>query len=324
MANTSSRTLRLLSLLQTRRYWPGEELAGQLQVSPRTLRRDIDRLRELGYPVQARRGVEGGYQLAAGAALPPLVVDDDEAVALALGLQAAAQGAVEGIAESSVRALAKVVQVMPGRLRRRVEALGTMTVPARWGGAAQTGVDPGVLTSVALACRDSERLRFEYTAASGQQTARHVEPHRLVSLGRRWYLVGYDTDRQDWRSFRLDRLTGPAGTGTRFRPRDLPAADATAFVRASIGSARAVFEVEAVVDAPAATVRERIGQWSTVEDIDATRCRVRMTADSLDWPTMALGAAGVDFHVLAPPGLLDHMHDWGRRFSQASAEVPSA
>ena len=152
MANTSSRTLRLLSLLQTRRYWPGEELAGQLQVSPRTLRRDVDRLRELGYPIQAQRGVAGGYQLAAGTALPPLVVDDEEAVALALGLQAAAQGAVEGIAESSVRALAKVVQVMPARLRRRVQALGAMTVPASWeavGGAARATVDPEILTTLA-------------------------------------------------------------------------------------------------------------------------------------------------------------------------------
>ena len=234
MANTSVRTLRLLSLLQARRYWPGEELAGQLQVSPRTLRRDIDRLRELGYPIQAQRGVAGGYQLAAGTALPPLVVDDEEAVALALGLQAAAQDAGEGIAESSVRVLAKVVQVMPARLRRRVHALGAMTVPASWesmGSTARETVDPEVLTTVALACRDTERIRFSYTAAGGEQTGRHVEPHRLVLLGRRWYLVGYDLDRQGWRSYRLDRLTGPDGTGARFRPRELPAADAAAFVQ---------------------------------------------------------------------------------------------
>src|ERR1700744_1128977 len=156
MANTSARTLRLLSLLEARRYWPGDELAGQLGVSPRTLRRDVDRLRELGYPIQAQRGVAGGYQLAAGAALPPLVVDDEEAVALALGLQSAAQGAVEGIAEASVRALAKVVQGMPARLRRRVQALGAMTVPSSWeGAAAAPAVDPGVLTPMALACRDT-------------------------------------------------------------------------------------------------------------------------------------------------------------------------
>jgi predicted DNA-binding transcriptional regulator YafY len=317
MANTSTRTLRLLSLLQARRYWPGAELARRLEVSPRTLRRDIDRLRELGYPVEAQRGVDGGYQLAAGRALPPLVVDDEEAVALAVGLQAAAQGAVEGIAESSVRALAKVVQVMPARLRRRVEALGAMTVPASWGNTARASVDPRLLTTVALACRDSERLRFSYTSAGGQRTARHVEPHRLVLLGHRWYLVGYDLARQGWRSFRLDRLTEPQGTGARFRPRELPAADAAAFVRAGIDTVRAAYDVEVIVEAPAAAVRERIGQWSTVEDIDAGRCRVRMTADSLDWPTMALGAVGADFRVAGPPELLDRLHDWGRRFSRA-------
>ena len=319
MANTSTRMLRLLTLLETHRYWPGAELAARLQVSPRTLRRDIDRLRELGYPVAAQRGVEGGYQLAAGAALPPLVVDDEEAVALALGLQSATHSAVEGVAESSVRALAKVVQVMPARLRRRVEALGAMTVPASWGGAARPSVDPGILTVLALACRDSERIRFSYTAAGGQQTGRHVEPHRLVSLGRRWYLVGYDLTRHDWRSFRLDRLSAPRGTGARFRPRELPAADAAAFVRAGIGNVTATIDVEVLVDAPAAVVRERIGRWSSVEDTGGSRCRVRMTVDSLDWPVMALGAVGAGFEVVSPPELLARVHDWGRRFSQAGA-----
>jgi predicted DNA-binding transcriptional regulator YafY len=317
MASTSARTLRLLSLLQARRYWPGAELAGRLQVSPRTLRRDIDRLRELGYPIQAQRGVEGGYQLAAGTALPPLLVEDEEAVALVIGLQAAAQSVVEGIAESSVRALAKVVQVMPARLRRQAEALGAMTVPASWGSAAQASVDPGSLTAVALACRDSERLRFSYTAADGQHTSRHVEPHRLVLLGHRWYLAAYDLGRHDWRSFRLDRLTAPRGTGTRFRPRELPAADAAAFVRAGVGSVSAAYDVEVLIQAPASAVRQRIGQWAAVEDIDAARCRVRITADSLDWPVMALGAVGADFQVISPPELLDRVHDWGRRFSQA-------
>ena len=323
MANTSARTLRLLSLLQARRYWPGGELAERLGVSPRTLRRDIDRLRELGYPVEAQRGVQGGYLLAAGAALPPLVVDEEEAVALAVGLQAAAQGAVEGIAETSVRALAKVVQVMPARLRRRVEALSTMTVPGSWADAGAASVDPAVLTTVALACRDSERLRFSYTSADGQRTVRHAEPHRLALLGRRWYLVGYDLTRQDWRSFRLDRLAAPYATGARFRPRELPAADAAAFVRAGIGSMLASYEVEVLVEAPAAAVRERIGRWSAVADIGPARCRVHMTADSLDWPVMALGALGAGFQVVSPPELLDRIHDWRRRFSQASAAGPA-
>ncbi|GAA1013903.1 DeoR family transcriptional regulator [Acrocarpospora pleiomorpha] len=317
MANTSARTLRLLSLLQTHRYWPGTELAERLEVSARTLRRDIDRLRELGYPVEAQRGVDGGYQLAAGAALPPLVIDDEEAVALAVGLQAAAQGAVEGIAESSVRVLAKVVQVMPARLRRRIDALRAMTVPAGWDGPARADVDPGVLTAVALACRDSEQLRFSYTAANGQQTDRHTEPHRLVCLGRRWYLVAYDLTRHDWRSFRADRLTAPQGTGARFRPRDLPAADAAAFVRAGLDNLPRPYRVEVLVDAPAETVRERIGKWSTVEQVDAEHCRVHMTADSLNWPTMALGVLDADFRVLNPPELLDQIHNWGARFNRA-------
>src|ERR1700683_5079893 len=226
MANTSTRMLRLLSLLQTHRYWPGAELADRVQVSARALRRDIARLRELGYPVQAQRGVTGGYQLAAGAALPPLLVDDEEAVAVAVGLHAAGKSPVEGIAESSVRALAKVVQVMPARLRRRVEALRTMTVPASWGGGARVSADPGVLTGGAGSGRDTERLRFSYAAANGQQTTRHVEPHRLVSLSRRWYLVGYDLDRHDWRSYRIDRLPGPEGTRARVRAREVPAAGA--------------------------------------------------------------------------------------------------
>lgn len=316
MANTSSRTLRLLSLLQTHRYWPGTELAERLEVSVRTLRRDIDRLRELGYPVEAQRGVDGGYQLAAGAALPPLVVDDEEAVALVVGLQSAAQGAVDGIAESSVRVLAKVVRVMPTRLRRRVEALRAMTVPAGWGGG-PASVDPGVLTAVAVACRDAERLRFGYTTAAGQQAERHVEPHRLVVLGHRWYLVGYDLIRHDWRSFRLDRLAEPRGTAVRFRPRELPATDAAAFVRAGIENQPAPLRVEVLVDAPAATVRERIGRWSTITEIDTASCRIRMTTDSLDWPVMALGAVDADFRVISPPELVDRVHSWGRRFRRA-------
>jgi predicted DNA-binding transcriptional regulator YafY len=308
MANTSTRTLRLLSLLQNHRYWPGTALAERLGVSVRTLRRDVDRLRELGYPVEAQRGVDGGYQLAAGAALPPLVVDEDEAVALAVGLQAAAQGAVEGIAESSVRALAKIVQVMPARLRRRLEALRAMTEPAGFGTPAGTSVSPEALTTIAMCCRDSERLRFAYTAASGERTDRQVEPHRLVA---------YDLARHDWRTFRLDRVTEPRSTGARFRSRELPAPDAAAFVRAGLTNLPHPYRVEIVVDAPATTVRERVGRWSTVEEIDAEHSRVRMTADSLDWPTLALGVLGADFRVVEPPELLDRVRDWGARFSRA-------
>ncbi|WP_405141148.1 YafY family transcriptional regulator [Sphaerisporangium sp. NBC_01403] len=316
MANTSSRTLRLLSLLQTHRYWPGTELAERLEVSVRTLRRDVDRLRELGYPVEANRGVDGGYQLAAGAALPPLLVDDEEAVALAIGLRLAAQGAVAGIEESSVRALTKIVQVMPPRLRRRIEALRAATVPTVWG--AGPTVDAGVLTAVAQACRDEERLRFSYNARGGELTDRHVEPHRLVSLGRRWYLVAYDLTRHDWRSFRLDRLGDPRSTAERFRPRELPAEDAATFVRAGIDNIVPPLAVEAVVHAPAATVRVAVGQWATVEEIDDGRCRLRMTSDTLDWPAMALGVVGAEFEVIHPPELVDHLRDWAGRFTRAT------
>lgn len=319
MANTSSRTLRLLSLLQRQRYWSGSALADRLDVSVRTLRRDVDRLRELGYPVSASRGVDGGYQLSPGVSLPPLVLDDEEAVALALGLQATAHASVSGMAEASVRALTKVVQVMPQRLRRRVEALRSVTVPAAWGHSPAPAVDPGVLTTVAQACRDDERLHFAYTAATGSGSDRHVEPHRLVSLGSRWYLVAYDLDRQDWRSFRLDRLAAPTVTGARFAPRRLPADDAAAFVLAGLGSRPASYRVEVLVQAPAAVVVPQVGQWATVEELPGDRCLLAMTTDSLDWPAMALGSLGADFAVRSPPELLDHVRGWAALYSRATA-----
>lgn len=318
MANTSSRTLRLLSLLQTHRYWPGEELAGRLEVSIRTLRRDVERLRELGYPVRASRGVDGGYQLAPGAALPPLVLDDEEAVALVVALQTAAHGSVVGIAESSVRALAKLSGVLPPKLRRRVDAVRSMTEVPGWGegGAA---VEPAVLIMVAQACRDDERLTFGYTAADGASTDRHVEPLRLVRLGRRWYLVGYDLGRHDWRSFRLDRVRDPSVTGARFRPRSLPARDAAAFVRAGIKNLPAPAAVEALVRAPAERVRAAIGRWAEVSETDDGGCVVRMAADSLDWPAMALGSIGAEFTVLGPPAMREHLREWGERLTRAVA-----
>ncbi|MFD0974292.1 helix-turn-helix transcriptional regulator [Plantactinospora endophytica] len=319
MANTSSRTLRLLSLLQTHRYWPGTELADRLGVSVRTLRRDVDRLRELGYPVDAHRGVDGGYQLAPGAALPPLVVDDEEAVALAVGLQAAAHGAVAGIQESSIRAFTKVVQVMPARLRRRVDALRAMTVPAFWGDGGGPTVEAAVLTTVAQACRDAERLRFGYTARDTQRTERHVEPYRLVSLGRRWYLVGYDLTRHDWRSFRLDRLHDPQGTGARFHPRQLPAEDAATFVRDGIENLAMPYRVDVLVQAPPAVVEQRLARWATVEYVDERSCRIVMTTDTLDWPVMALGSLGAEFEVLSPPELVDQLQEWSERFARATA-----
>ena len=330
MANTSSRALRLLSLLQNHRFWPGAELAERLGVSPRTLRRDVDRLRELGYPVTAHPGVDGGYQLAPGAALPPLVVDDEEAVALAVGLRLATQGdmvqdtADHGtVAEAAARALAKVTRVMPARLRRRAEAVAAMTESASWDaarGAEAAAINPDVLASAALACRDAERIRFGYGAASGEQTQRHVEPHRLVALDRRWYLVAYDLTRNDWRSFRLDRVIGvPQPTGARFRPRALPAADAAEFVRRNVNAVPRGRQVTVVIEAPGAVVRERIGRWATIEEDGPGRCLVTMTTgDNLDWPVIALGVAGADFQVLYPPELAERIGEWGARFTRAA------
>jgi predicted DNA-binding transcriptional regulator YafY len=317
VANTSSRTLRLLSLLQNHRYWPGTELAGRLGVSTRTLRRDIDRLRELGYPVEAHPGVDGGYQLGAGAVLPPLVIDDEEAVAITVGLQMASAGAV---AEASARALAKVTQVMPSRLRRQAEAVAAVTDSATWGGSVEVPAAPGVLAAAAIACRDAERVRFGYTAASGEHTRRHVEPHRLVALDRRWYLVAYDLDRQDWRTFRLDRITAEvAPTGARFRQREIPGGDAAEFVRTTIARAPGPQEVIALVAADAETVAERVGRWADVHAVGPGRCEVRMSPPgSPDWPVIALGMLGAHFRLLSgPPGLADRVRDWGERLTQS-------
>ncbi len=320
MANTSSRTLRLLSLLQAHRHWRGSELADRLGVSERTLRRDVDRLRELGYDVDATPGVDGGYQLRAGSALPPLVVDDEEAVALAVGMQAATDGAVPGLEEVSVRALGKVVQVLPPRLRRRVETLRAMTVPATWGpSSGGPSVDTEALVVVAQACRDGERLRFDYTAREAEETARHVEPHRVVKLGRRWYLAAWDVDRADWRSFRLDRLRNPRGTGARFAPRTPPGGDAAEYVKSSIVGLREPQRVVAEVEAPADRVTARIGRWALVTPVDDERCRVEMTADQFEWPAMALGSLGAEFRVVEPDELRVYLRDWSERFGRATA-----
>ncbi|MEU5409366.1 helix-turn-helix transcriptional regulator [Nocardia asteroides] len=319
MADTSARTLRLLSLLQTHRYWPGTELSERLGVSARTLRRDIDRLRELGYPVDARPGVDGGYQLAAGAALPPLVLDDDEAVAITVCLQAGSQGAGDGLAEPSVRALAKLVTVLPTRLRRRVDALRAMTVSSGWNAVPLSDVDPAVLTDLALTCRGEERLSFTYTAADGRTSTREVEPHRLVSLGRRWYLVAYDLTRHDWRTFRVDRLSASRTTGIRFRPRELPAPDAAEFVRAGIGSRRTGYTVTAEIDAPALDVHARVGRWCHITALPDDRTHIEMSVDNLDWPILLLGKVDADFQVLGPPELRARLAEWGSRFTTSTA-----
>ncbi len=321
MATTSSRTLRLLSLLQNHRYWPGGELAASLEVSVRTLRRDIDRLRGLGYPVLANRGVDGGYQLEAGAAMPPLLLDDDEAVGLAVALHTASLGSVAGVAESSLRALAKLSQVMPARLRTRVDALRSTTDVSGWSSTQGAPMAPETLVTVALACRDVERVRFDYVSAAGNRTERLVEPLRLVSLTGRWYLVAYDNDRNDWRSFRMDRLTGPRRTGARFRRRELPAQDAASFVRDGIGDLRSVVEVEMIVAMSAERARAQVGRWATLEEIGPEKCRMTMKAGSLEWPVMAVGSLNAEFEVVRPPVLIELFHEWSGRFGRAGRAV---
>ena len=314
MANTSARTLRLLSLLQTHRYWPGEELAARLEVSVRTLRRDIDRLRELGYPVRANRGLDGGYQLAAGAALPPLVVDDDEAVALAVGMQSAIGGSAPGMEETAVRALTKVVQVMPARLRKRVEALQQVTVPLQWRSRSdETTLDHALLITVAQCCRDSERLEFDYVARDETSTHRRVEPHRLVSVGRRLYLVAYDLTRQDWRSFRVDRMARPEQARVPFRPREIPGGDPAEFVRAGLRRPASQVVVELEVQADEEYVRSRIGRWATIEAIDEHRSRARIEADAYEWVMMGLITLEAEATVIEPAEFRDHLNGHAER-----------
>ncbi len=249
----------MLSLLQARRDWPGAELADRLSVSRRTIRRDVDRLRGLGYPVESLTGPAGGYRLRAGTAMPPLLLDEEEAIAIAVGLRTAAQASVAGIEETSVRALVKLEQVLPAHLRRRVSALGGATATLPGGGPT---VDPQCLTTIASACRDHERLRFAYRSRDGEATRRLVEPHSLVNLGRRWYLVAWDCNREDWRTFRVDRISRPAAAGGRFEMRRLPGdGDPAAYVTASWRAPAQAFEARMTVHCRAEELRERPHLW---------------------------------------------------------------
>jgi predicted DNA-binding transcriptional regulator YafY len=316
----TARALRLLSLLQTYKFWAGAELAERLDVSARTLRRDVDRLRELGYPVEATPGAAGGYRLSAGAHLPPLVLDDDEAVAIAVGLRAAAGASIEGIEEMSVRALAKLEQVLPDRLRRRVNAVHSNVSSMRWGGD-QATVDADALAVLALACRDNEQVRFDYTRRDGEAAARLVEPHNMVSAGRRWYLVAWDVRREDWRTFRLDRLTEPRLGGVRFRPRALPTEDAASFVAASISAMPVAFEATVVASGPADDVRALIRYADArVEAIDHASCRVHIRSESRPWLTtvVSLHATEYDVAVEEPADLLADVRRVGARLRRAA------
>ncbi|MFF6803502.1 WYL domain-containing protein [Streptomyces sp. NPDC012616] len=334
--DTPARLLQLLSILQTPREWPGGELADRLGVSRRTVRRDIDRLRELGYPVEASKGSDGGYRLVAGKAMPPLVLDDEEAVAIAVGLRAGAGHALEGVDEASVRALAKLEQVLPARLRHRVSTLQAATTPLTSGDGAS--IAPETLTVMASTVAGHERLRFAYRAKDGTESRRLTEPYRLVSTGRRWYLVAYDLDRQDWRTFRVDRVRDPFATGSRFAPRELPTGSAAEYLRQSIQRRPDTDEYayDVTVDAPAELVASRLPSWLSASvaadpsepgdgeeggaDGGAPRCRLRgTTSDPVEWVTVRIAMLGYEFSVREPQELVDCARELSGRLGRAAS-----
>ena len=303
---TSSRLLTLLSLLQGRRDWPGHELADRLEVSPRTIRRDVERLRTLGYPVESMTGPAGGYQLRAGTAMPPLLLDDEEAIAIAVSLRTAAGGSVSGVEEASVRALVKLEQVLPAHLRRRVQALGAATQTLQVYGGPQ--VDPQCLTVIAAAVRDRERVRFAYTARDQADTRRDVEPHSLVNAGRRWYLVAWDRDRADWRTFRVDRIARPQSSGVRFTPRELPTSDAAAFVQRSLRSYPLRHEARLTIVAPAEEIATRRWLGGDVTELaDGSGCELRISDDNLDWLAMRIAMIPWPYTVHEPTELVERL-----------------
>lgn len=326
MPTTSARLLSLLSLLQARRDWPGALLAERLEVSPRTVRRDVDRLRELGYPIVASRGPDGGYRLGAGTRLPPLLFDDEQAVALAIALQTAATAGA-GIEEAATRALTTVRQVMPARLRHRVDALQVTAVDAA---PPDPPADSGVLVALSAAVRAREVLRFDYARAPGSDDGgsppRRVEPHHLVTWGGRWYLVAWDLDRRDWRTFRADRITPRTPTGPRFTPRELPTGDVAAFVtgrfRGADGSGDWPCRGEVILDLPATTVATYTRD-GIVEELGADRCR--LTLGSWSWAGLAaaIGRFDADIEVVGPAELRDAFARLARRYARAATGAVS-
>jgi predicted DNA-binding transcriptional regulator YafY len=317
MLSASSRLLRLLSLLQTRSHWGGAELAERLAVHPRTLRRDIDRLRQLGYPVHASSGVAGGYAFRAGQALPPLLLDDDEALAVSIALRTATAGAVSGIEEPALRALVKLEQAMPLRLRRRVDALRSAILPLD-----RTGpvVDASLLATLAAACRDQLRLELHYTDIHGRSAVRTVEPQGVVHTGERWYLVAWDLTRVDWRTFRIDRITGEPVVGGHFAPRAGPeGGDLRAYVSRSVAVAPYPEQARVVLHAPHAAMARRIPPAvAVVQPLDEQRCLLEWGAHSLDPLVYWLLALDVDFEVLAPPALIERLRAAGERVTRCT------
>src|SRR3954452_8820384 len=330
----SSRLLTLLSLLQARRDWPGQELAERLEVSPRTIRRDVERLRTLGYPVESMTGPAGGYQLRAGTAMPPLLLDDEEAIAIAVSLRTAAGGSVSGVEEASVRALVKLEQVLPSHLRRRVQALGAATQTLNVYGGPQ--VDPQALTVIATAVRDRERLRFGYPARTpGRPPSPHpprarpaprreAEPHSLVNAGRRWYLVAFDCGREDWRTFRVDRIEGPASTGVRFHPRELPAKDAAEFVSRSLKSYPSRYEARLTIECAAEELQGRRWLGGDITPLGEHRCELRTSDDNLDWLAMRIAMISAPYTVHEPPEVIDRLKVIAAGIASATVRSPTS
>ncbi|MBF6507748.1 YafY family transcriptional regulator [Nocardia farcinica] len=316
MLATPARLLRMLSLLQMGRDWSGTELAERLEVTTRTVRRDVERLRDLGYPVHTTIGPNGGYRLGPGASLPPLLLDDDEAVAVAVGLHTAAAGHVAGAEEASLRALSKLEQVLPSRLRHRVTTLKNAVVTM------SPGTEPGVrataLTAISTAIRAAETLRFDYLDHHGVASRRNVEPHRLVCWGRKWYLVGWDVERTSWRTFRVDRMTLRTPNGPRFAHREPPDGDVAAYLRRTMGFAMWPLRSQLLVHAPAADIDGRID--GIVTPVDESTCRVELASDSYDLVALVVGMLDVDFEVESPPELAEHLRKLGNRFNGASTQ----
>ncbi|MGJ5815213.1 helix-turn-helix transcriptional regulator [Paludibaculum fermentans] len=316
MLQTSARLLRLLSLFQVRRNWTGADLCQRLEVTDRTLRRDVERLRSLGYPVHSASGAAGGYQLGSGASLPPLLLDDDEAVAVAVGLRTAASGSVAGIAESSVRALAKLEQVLPSRLRRRVAALTSFIEPL-----SKTGpqVDAGLLAALAANCRDQEGVGFEYRDHLGTATTRSVEPHCLVPTGFRWYLVAWDLARADWRTFRVDRIGSKLSRGARFAGRRPPEGGYSAYVARSVSLAPFTHRARVLLHAPLESMKDLVPPTvGLLEPAGEQFCVLATGAHSLGALAIHLSMLGVDFEILEPDALKEQVRTLAARLQRAS------
>ncbi|MEV0252463.1 WYL domain-containing protein [Nocardia sp. NPDC050712] len=320
MLETSARLLKLLALLQTHRDWTGTELSDRLGVTGRTVRRDVERLRELGYPVHASQGT-AGYRLGAGAALPPLLLDDEEAVAVAVSLRSASDGSVAGIEEAAVRALSKLEQVLPPRLRHRVRTLKSATVRV---GTARPTVEPDTLMAIAEACQRREQLRFDYRAHNGASSIRKVEPHSLVHFNRQWYLVAWDVDRADWRSFRVDRLTPRIPTGPRFTPRELPDGDVATYMARQLSVRAWPFTATVLLHVAAEVASARV--WpgmGVVEAVDEHTCQLHVGADSPEALVWMIASSDLDFTLLTgPPELVAALRKQAERCTGAVREFP--